>query len=145
MSSSWLPPQVKALADREREIASIIYRRGASTAIDVETRLSSKITNAAVRSMLVRLTKKGILHRERGMRGRGQQCVYLPAITLSQVRERALQELAGRYFDGSLLNLAMQALDLVDAKNHSERRLMKSIAPRKGAPEEPPPPVGLAA
>lgn len=79
------------------------------------------------------------------MRGRGQQCVYLPAVTLSQVKERALQELAGRYFDGSLLNLAMQALDLVDAKSRSERRLMESLAHRKRAPEEPQPPVGLAA
>lgn len=56
-----------------------------------------------------------------------------------------MQELAGRYFDGSLLNLAMQALDLVDAKSHSERKLMESLAPRKGATEEPQPPVGLAA
>jgi predicted transcriptional regulator len=95
--------------------------------------------------MLVRLTKKGILLRERGMRGRGQQCVYLPAITLSQVKERALRELASRYFDGSLLNLAMQALDLVDAKGDSERRLMERFAPRRSEPEGPQPPVGLAA
>lgn len=138
----WLPPQVRSLADREREVATIIYRRGASTAIDVENRLSPRITNAAVRSMLVRLTKKGILRRERGTRGRGQQCVYLPAITLADVKERAIRELAGRYFQGSLLTLALQALDFIDAPSDADRQLIELLASRKGGS---PRPIDLAA
>ena len=128
----WLPPQVRALADREREVATIVYRRGASTAIDVETRLSPRITNAAVRSMLVRLTKKGILVREHGVRGRGQQCVYLPAITLTEVKERAMRELAGRYFQGSLLTLALEALDFMEVGSDAE--LIELVASRKTRP-----------
>jgi predicted transcriptional regulator len=127
----WLPPQVRALADREREVATIIYRRGASTAIDVENRLSPRITNAAVRSMLVRLTKKGILLRERGTRGRGQQCIYLPAVTLADVKERAIRELAGRYFEGSLLTLALEALDFIDAPSDPDRQLIELLTSRK--------------
>jgi predicted transcriptional regulator len=131
----WLPPQVRTLAEREREVATIVYRRGASTAIDVENRLSPRITNAAVRSMLVRLTKKGILVRERGTRGRGQQCVYLPAITLADVKERAIRELAGRYFEGSLLTLALEALESIDAPSDADRQLIELLASRKaGAP-----------
>jgi predicted transcriptional regulator len=138
----WLPPQVRALADREREVASIVYRRGASTAIDVETRLSTRITNAAVRSMLVRLTKKGILRRERGTRGRGQQCVYLPAISLAEVKERAIRELASRYFQGSLLTLALEALDFMDAQSDADRELVEALASRKTTT---PRPIDLAA
>jgi predicted transcriptional regulator len=138
----WLPPQVRALADREREVATIVYRRGASTAIDVENRLSPRITNAAVRSMLVRLTKKGILRRERGTRGRGQQCVYLPAIALADVKERAIRELAGRYFQGSLLTLALEALDFIEVRGDADRQLIELLASRKtGAPR----PIDLAA
>src|SRR5919112_2018640 len=138
----WLPPQVRALADREREVASIVYRRGASTAIDVETRLSTRITNAAVRSMLVRLTKKGILRRERGTRGRGQQCVYLPAISLAEVKERAIRELASRYFQGSLLTLALEALDFIDAQSDADRQLIELLASRKAGSQRP---INLAA
>ena len=125
---AWLPPQVRSLADREREVATIVYRRGASTAIDVETRLSAKITNAAVRSMLVRLTKKGVLVREGGTRGRGQQCVYLPAITLADVKERALRQLASRYFQGSLLTLALEAVNFIDAPGDADRQLVELLA-----------------
>jgi predicted transcriptional regulator len=133
----WLPPQVRALADREREVATIVYRRGASTAIDVENRLSPRITNAAVRSMLMRLTNKGILVRERSTRGRGQQCVYLPAITLADVKERAMRELAGRYFEGSLLTLALEALDFHGAQSDAERHLLELLAARKtGSPRQ---------
>jgi predicted transcriptional regulator len=138
----WLPPQVRALAEREREVATIVYRRGASTAIDVEDRLSPRITNAAVRSMLVRLIKKGILVRERGTRGRGQQCVYLPAITLADVKERAIRELAGRYFQGSLLTLALEALDFMASPSDGDRELMELLAARKARSQSP---IDLAA
>jgi predicted transcriptional regulator len=137
----WLPPQVRALADREREVATIVYRRGASTAIEVETRLSPRITNAAVRSMLVRLTKKGILVRERGARGRGQQCVYLPAMTPADVKERAMRELAGRYFHGSLMTLVLEALDFI-GESDGERDVMELLASRKAGARRP---VDLAA
>ncbi len=138
----WLPPQVRALADREREVATIVYRRGASTAIDVEMRLSPRITNAAVRSMLVRLTKKGILLRERGARGRGQQCVYLPAITIADVKERAIRELASRYFEGSLVTLAREALDIGDAQAEADRQLIELLMERKPSRRRP---IDLAA
>ena len=129
----WLPPQVRSLADREREVATIVfYRRGASTAIDVENGLSPRITNAAVRSMLVRLIKKGILVREQSTRGRGQQCVYLPAITLPDVKERAIRELAGRYFEGSLLTLALEALDFMASPSDGDRELEEAAGGPKG-------------
>jgi predicted transcriptional regulator len=108
-----LPASVLNLAGREREVATIVYERGAATARAVEASLSVKITNAAVRSMLQRLVRKGVLTREFGARGRRQSAVYMPAVTLDHVKDDAITTICRRYFDGSLLNVALRALDLL--------------------------------
>lgn len=97
-----LPPQVTRLATREREVATIIYTRGACTAKDLEPLVFPPLSNAAIRSMLVRLVDKGILKREWGKRGRGQKFLYLPTITPADVKRRALKQLSEEYFEGSL-------------------------------------------
>lgn len=110
------PPQLKKLAQREREVASIIYDRGPCTANEVQTCLSVQISNGAVRSMLVRLVRKGILERRWGKRGRGHEYLYLPAIMPADVKQRALIELTENYFDGSLTAVAMGVLELINGE-----------------------------
>lgn len=130
----WLPPQVKQLAPREREVAGIIYSNGASTAKQVEMSLSTQITNGAVRSMLVRLMRKGILTRSPGNRGPGNDHVYFPAITPAQVKEGVLKQIADRFFDGSLANVAIAILNLMErepsraAGNPAQSRARTSAA-----------------
>lgn len=92
----------------------IVYGRGACTAIEVQSRLSAPISNGAVRSMLVRLVRKGILVRRWGKRGRGQEYMYLPAITPVEVKQRALIEVTEKYFEGSLTAVALGVLGLID-------------------------------
>jgi predicted transcriptional regulator len=121
-----LPASVLNLAGREREVATIVYERGAATARAVEASLSVRITNAAIRSMLQRLVRKGILTREFGARGRRQSAVYMPAVTLDHVKNDAIETICRRYFDGSLLNVALRVLDLMseqplDAANLQSR------------------------
>lgn len=119
-----LPPQVQGLAFRERQLASAIYRRGAMTAKELEAIIHPTLTNGAIRSMLVRLVRKGILRREAGKRGRGQEFVYLPTITSEEVKRRALAQLSERYFNGSLLRMMIEIVDLleVDAQPASPAR-----------------------
>lgn len=137
----WLPPAVLKLADRERTVASIVYRRGASTVLEIHRMLGARITVATVRKMLLRLADKEIVRVERKMRGRGQQCVYLPTITRKDVRSHGLTELAERYFEGSLLLLALEALEILrligedrrdpeGSKDRLERPVGK-LAPRR--------------
>ena len=109
-----LPPQVQGLAARERQLASAIYRCGAMTAKELEAIIHPTLSNGAIRSMLVRLVRKGILRRESGKRGRGQEFVYLPAITYEEVKRRALAQLSERYFNGSLLRMMIEIADLLD-------------------------------
>jgi predicted transcriptional regulator len=111
-----LPPQVEALVGREQEIARIVFGRGASTAKDVQARLSADISNAAVRSMLMRLVAKGVLQLERGHRGPGQPSIYVPTSTSHEVKRRALRQLCDRYFEGSLLNLVVAALNVLQER-----------------------------
>ena len=98
------PPDVWRLFPREREIALIVYEGGPMTANDVLSRLSNALTNAALRSMLNRLVRKGILTRQ--LLGRGRVYVYSPAVTASSARQSALEQFANDFHAGSLNALA---------------------------------------
>lgn len=89
-----------SLAKREREIAGIVYNKGKATANDVLACVSAPLSNAAIRSMLNRLVAKGILFRRRAVAGK--QFIYVPAISNSISLERAFQQIAEDYFDGSM-------------------------------------------
>lgn len=102
---SYIPPQVEQLAWRERQIASIVYNFGYATAKDVEAQLSESVSNGAVRSMLVRLVRKGILRRRPGKRGAGCADVFIAALSIDHARTRALAKLAEDFFGGSLSEL----------------------------------------
>jgi BlaI family penicillinase repressor len=107
-----LPTSVLELAPREGEVASIVYELGGCTAKEVEARLSKRLTNATVRSMLRRLERKGLVVRR--AKGTYRTFVYLPALTNDYVRERALVRFAQEHFDGSLPALAATLVHLMD-------------------------------
>ena len=117
-----LPRQVLTLASREREVATIVYAQTSATARQVEGQLSTVMTNSAVRSMLVRLVRKGILSRRAiaGKRGRGQEYLYLPALTEADLKIRALRRLSEDFFDGSLSEAA-QLLQMLVANEPAAR------------------------
>ena len=117
-----LPRQVLTLASREREVATIVYAQTSATARQVEGQLSTIMTNSAVRSMLVRLVRKGILSRRAiaGKRGRGQEYLYLPALTEADLKIRALKRLSEDFFNGSLSEAA-QLLQMLVANEPAAR------------------------
>ena len=85
-------------------MAEIVFSGGFATARDVQARLTDSLTSAAVRSMLNRLVRKGVLAR------RSKECareyVYYAAINNVISRERALKQLADDFFGGSLQDAA---------------------------------------
>ena len=90
-----LPPQVLNLARCERELALIIYLEGAMTAKSIEARLPRKLSNSALRAMLQRLCRKGILRRQKingshNSTDRRIPYLYTPAITVELVRSACL-------------------------------------------------------
>ena len=110
MKQETFPAEVLKLYRREREIAELVYERGPISAKEVQARLSDQLSNAAVRSMLTRLVRKGILARSR--KECSAEYLYLPAVTQTSSQERALNQLAEDFFDGSLLEAAAAVVDL---------------------------------
>ena len=107
-----LPSEVGLLSPREREIATAVYLLRAATAGQVQESLSVALANASVRSMLNRLVAKGILKRTLS----GKAFVYLPALTSSESRARALKRFADDYFAGSVQQAAVAMRDLLDGR-----------------------------
>jgi predicted transcriptional regulator len=121
MDPTWIPPQVQLLASRERELATIVYSFGPITPADVQEKLSTPLSNSAVRSMLVRLVQKGILDRYSNGRGSWQKFFYGPKITPMQLKQQVLKQVAEQYFDGSLTSVALGALDLMEGRSETSK------------------------
>jgi predicted transcriptional regulator len=123
-----LPPQVLNLPRCERELAIIIYLEGGMTAKLLEARLPRRLSNSALRAMLQRLCNKSILRRQKvngshASTDRRIPYLYTPAITPEFVRERALEQIARDYFDGSLLRLAETAVRALQANSAARLNL----------------------
>ena len=99
LHSYGLPADVHRLFPRERQIATYVYEEGCASAKDVEAALDRRLKNAAVRSMLNRLVKKGVLARHE--LGSGTY-LYSPALTEVSVQERLIRQFADDYYGGSL-------------------------------------------
>ncbi len=119
MKLSWLPP-------REREIADIVYASGEASAAEVCRALSDPLSNAAVRSMLGRLERKGVLRR----RKQGNRHYYAPAATDLAAREVALLRVGRDYFGGALGEMAAMLLEMA-------RREEAGMAPTPGTVQAP--------
>ena len=111
MQLSWLPR-------REREIADIVYAQGEASAAEVCRALPDPLSNAAVRSMLTRLEKKGVLRRRR----QGNRHFYAPAATDRAAREAALRRVVRDYFGGSLAETAAQLSEMARSEEAAEPR-----------------------
>lgn len=95
------------LSRREREIMSIVYRRGEVTVADVLKSMDDPPTYSAVRSTLNILETKGHLtHRHDGNR-----YVYLPTVDRKAARESALEQLLNTFFDGSTADAVTALLE----------------------------------
>jgi len=114
--SAHLPLELLRLYRREREVATIIYSMGLASAKQVQAALSVPLTNAAVRSMLVRLVRKGILVQLKG--NSNQPFLYGPALTEGAVSERTLLQFASDFHEGSLSGLAHSLAALVSISDH---------------------------
>lgn len=99
---------IERLAPRERELARIVAAMGEASATEIERRVSDPLSNSAVRSMLRRLERKGVLRRHR----RGNKFVYVPATPTPAARLEALRRISEEFFGGSLAATAAAVAEL---------------------------------
>jgi predicted transcriptional regulator len=86
------------LTRREREIMDILYRLGRASAQEVLNGMAEPPSYSAVRALLRLLEERGhVKHVEDGTR-----YVYLPAVTRSEARKKALSHVVATFFGGSV-------------------------------------------
>jgi BlaI family transcriptional regulator, penicillinase repressor len=86
------------LTRREREIMDILYRLGRASAQEVLKGMAEPPSYSAVRALLRLLEERGhVKHVEDGTR-----YVYLPAVTRSEARRKALSHVVATFFGGSV-------------------------------------------
>ena len=90
----------------------IIYRRGKATANDVQSDLSDRLSNSAVRGMLRLLEEKGQLKHEVD----GPRFVYRPTADPARVSRSAMKHLVQTFFDNSASNAVTAMLGLYEGR-----------------------------
>ena len=102
----------ETLSRRERQVMSILFRRGEATVAEVMGDLSYPPTYSAVRSILRILARKRlIIHREDGPR-----YVYLPAVNPDRARNEALLNVVRTFFEGSTEHAVTALLRMSEAE-----------------------------
>jgi predicted transcriptional regulator len=107
---------MEKLGPREREIMDIIYRRGKATASEVQSDLSDKLSNSAVRGMLRLLEEKHHLKHAVD----GPRYVYQPTADPARVSRSAMKHLVQTFFDNSASSAVTAMLGLYEGRLKEE-------------------------
>jgi predicted transcriptional regulator len=120
------------LSRREREVMDIVYRLGRANAAEVRAEMAQPPTDAAVRTTLRVLVRKGRLTHEYD----GPRYVYVPTVAPEAARRSAFRHLLETFFGGSARGVMAALLEMEDAGlSRRERRRLKELvddADRKG-------------
>lgn len=85
------------LSRRERQIMTVLHRRGRATAAEVQADLPDPPSYSSVRSALRLLEERGVVRHER----EGTRFVYSPEDPREQVRRSAIGHMLRTFFGGS--------------------------------------------
>jgi BlaI family transcriptional regulator, penicillinase repressor len=113
------------LGDLERDILSVVWRLGATTADQVREELDRPLKDSTIRTVLRRLEEKGYLAHEVDNR----TFIYRPAESPQKVAGRAVQRIVDWFCAGSVEELLV---GMVDSKVVSRAELER-LARRIGA------------
>jgi predicted transcriptional regulator len=100
------------LGRRERQLVETVYRLGRAAVGEVRDALPDPPSYSAVRAMLGKLVKKGVLRQQQD----GPRYVYLPAVSHEQATRTALKHLLNTFFDGSAADAVAALLRMSDAQ-----------------------------
>lgn len=112
------------LGELEREILSIVWRLGSTTAEQVREELDRPLKDSTVRTVLRRLEEKGYL--EHSVENR--TFLYRPAETRQRVAGRAVQRIVDWFCEGSVEALLVGMVDNKILDRAELQRLAARIA-----------------
>jgi BlaI family transcriptional regulator, penicillinase repressor len=115
-------PPAEHLTRREREIMNAVFALGnRASAEDIRARLISPPGDSAVRVMLARLEKKGVLkHQQDGLR-----FLYSATVSPTRAKRTALQQYLHTFFGGSLKQM-MTALIAEEAWSNDDLEALRA-------------------
>lgn len=114
----------KKLSRRAAETMDLLYQRGELTANELYELLSDLPSQAAARSVLRNLEKKGhVVHETRDM-----QYVYMAKVAKREAQQSALRQMLTTFFNGSPISMMRALVRLEDADlTDAERRRLTAM------------------
>jgi predicted transcriptional regulator len=114
---------IEKLPTRERELFDSLYERGEATATELQQSLDGAPGNSAVRVMLARLEKKGLVTHRR----ENNRFVYSPAVPEPKIRQSAIHRFVRTYFKGSPANAAAALIGMAEKVSQEELDELETI------------------
>jgi BlaI family transcriptional regulator, penicillinase repressor len=118
-------PRLPKPSAGEFEILSVLWRRGPSTVhqIQPELKRGDRVGYTTVLKLLQIMFEKGLVRRDESTRPH----VFRAAVAEAQVKRRLVAELLDQAFEGSSMNLVMQALSAKPATPDEVRKLRRLL------------------
>ena len=109
----------------ELEILNALWRNGPSTVNDVQAVLArgDRVAYTTVLKQLQIMFEKGLVKRDDSTRPH----VFRAAVAEAQVKRRVVSDVLDQVFEGSAMNLVMQALSVKRATPEELRKLRKLL------------------
>ena len=117
---------IEKLPPRERQLFDTLYAHGEATAADLESLIPDPPSNSAIRAMLARLEKKGVVSR----RMVDQKYVYSTAVPERKVKQSALSHLIRTFFNGSPAGAATALLGMTEKIEPEELQELERMIAR---------------
>jgi predicted transcriptional regulator len=118
-----------SLARREREVMTILYRRGEATAKEIQDELLDPPTYSAVRALLATMGQKNLVTARKDSR----RYVYRASVPEKKAKQSALRQLLSTFFDGRPEKLVASLLDPREQSlSDEEIRRIRNLIGQKG-------------
>ena len=107
---------IDKLPTRERELFEALYALGEATAAELQDAIDDAPSNSAIRVMLSRLEKKGVITH----RSEGKSFIYAPAMPEPKIQRSAVQRFVQTYFKGSPVGAAAALIGMSEKVSSEE-------------------------
>lgn len=114
------------MTKRELDVMAILWELGGGTAEQVRARIPTPLAYTTVLATLRTMARKGLVRQDAA----GKAHRFLPLVAREDAVGKAVDDLAGRFFGGSLADLGARVLDAAPLKRKEIRRLRKALRAR---------------
>lgn len=122
------PAQFESLGPRQRDLIRTVYACGGATVREIHARIPDPPPSlCGIRTLLNRMVRKGLLRTRPS--GRHSELLYLPGVSDSDVKLRALDRIAKEHFRGSKTRAAEALEKLARSEDiHRQEELSQRAA-----------------